>query len=139
MKTYGLVDPRDGVIKYVGATILPLPVRLKEHHKGRNRKSKLAAWLRELVELGFRPRIVWLADGDREEEFIKSLRPDKNTSPTGKTCLGYHHTDEAKERIRDARTGVPLSAEHVEKLRAAHTGTKWSDARRQAYEKRYKS
>ena len=38
------------------------------------------------------------------------------------SALGYHHTDEAKQRISEAFKGKHLSAKHREKLSEAHKG-----------------
>lgn len=59
MKTiYVLRDPRDGCVRYVGATQSALYRRCATH-RGMSRcmTSRVAVWLRELLEQGYRPTI----------------------------------------------------------------------------------
>lgn len=55
---YALVDPRDGCVRYVGATSEP-SARLKEHmrHKGTSSRDE---WIRDLVKEKFKPVFVFL-------------------------------------------------------------------------------
>jgi group I intron endonuclease len=41
--------------------------------------------------------------------------------------LGYKHTDEAKRKMSEAKKGLSLSVEHVEKIKKANTGKKRSE------------
>jgi hypothetical protein len=72
---YGLVDPRDGSIRYVGRTGLPPETRLAGHlsslgsqNTGGSKKKR--AWLRELIEAGLKPGIRVLEDFAGELEAV---------------------------------------------------------------------
>jgi hypothetical protein len=56
---YGLADPRDHVIRYVGKTSLPLGARLDWHMKEPT-NQRMAEWLCELEWKGIRPEIAVL-------------------------------------------------------------------------------
>jgi hypothetical protein len=68
---YGLRDPRDGRIRYIGCTLVPPAVRLASHisaaggHPGERRW----AWLNELRLAGLKPTMTVLEsfEGDHEE------------------------------------------------------------------------
>lgn len=58
-KIYTLNDPRTGDVRYVGRTVQPLWLRLRQHiHKSTRKNYKCAVWIRELTENGLRPDIV---------------------------------------------------------------------------------
>lgn len=54
---YTLTDPRNGLVRYVGATTYSLPRRLSGHIGAARRGSttRVAQWLRELLDGGLRP------------------------------------------------------------------------------------
>lgn len=64
---YGLVDPRDGIIRYIGVTKNPA-YRLAEHmrmpHKEGLHKNQ---WIAELISKGLSPIFVFL-DAVKEEQ-----------------------------------------------------------------------
>lgn len=53
---YGLVDPRDGTIRYVGRSVRAKG-RLQQHLQEENVNKKKDKWLRELKKLGMAPRM----------------------------------------------------------------------------------
>jgi hypothetical protein len=59
---YGLKDPRNGVIRYVGITFDP-EQRLRNHLADRSNTPK-SAWIRQLRTCGFVPDLVILESGD---------------------------------------------------------------------------
>lgn len=65
-RIYGLVDPRDGKVRYVGRTIHALTVRLQGHVSQWRKDTHRDNWIECLLGLGLRPTIVCLAvvDGD---------------------------------------------------------------------------
>lgn len=65
IKLYGLVDPRDSLIYYVGKTIDPL-FRYSDHLQGKNNKAK-AKWIKELASVGLRPRMRILCEVPEEQ------------------------------------------------------------------------
>lgn len=56
---YALVDPRDGLIRYVGSSKNP-NTRLKEHVREIDGDSNLKVWLRDLAEQKLMPLMVIL-------------------------------------------------------------------------------
>jgi predicted GIY-YIG superfamily endonuclease len=59
---YGLLDPRTGLIRYVGVTSNP-EKRMNEHLKDRNKKGsgiKKNTWINELMDLNIPPLFVFL-------------------------------------------------------------------------------
>lgn len=63
---YGLRDPRDGKIRYVGKTASPPSFRLQSHVDFARRHPEnsrpVSAWIRELYSWGLKPEIVLLED-----------------------------------------------------------------------------
>jgi hypothetical protein len=57
---YALVDPRDGLIRYIGRTMRSLRERLEGHISDPSGK-RTRAWIGELRALRLRPRIQLLA------------------------------------------------------------------------------
>jgi len=61
---YGLQDPNDSLIKYVGKTIQPLKVRLNQHIysrlRSRNSHLEKSKWIQSLIDQGQKPEIVLL-------------------------------------------------------------------------------
>ena len=56
---YGLADPRDNRIRYVGKTKTFLSYRLYQHiRESKTSKSYRARWIRGLLSEGYEPRIV---------------------------------------------------------------------------------
>jgi group I intron endonuclease len=47
-----------------------------------------------------------------------------NLAAGGATCAGWHHTDEAKEKIGARTRGIPLTSEHREKIASSQRGEK---------------
>lgn len=75
-RIYGLVDPRDGRVRYVGKTKKELEARLAEHRNFDTKSDAKTAWVVGLRKLGLAPTIVLLdsmrtceRNSDDEEEF----------------------------------------------------------------------
>jgi len=109
---YLLTDPRDGGIRYVGITKRVLSTRLSAHLSAARlgEQTHRAAWLRVLMGLGLRPRIIPLEDTDdrlRECFWIAALREAGNdlvnTTTGGDGSLGF--SAETRARIRAAGLG----------------------------------
>jgi hypothetical protein len=49
---------------------------------------------------------------EREDDFIKLLKPEYNILPKAGSSLGYKHTDKAREKMSNARKGIPKSEQH---------------------------
>lgn len=69
---YGLLDPRDQSLRYVGKTHKRRELRLAEHLEAARsgRSSHLYNWIREVLEAGFEPEIFVLerVPGDQDWE-----------------------------------------------------------------------
>lgn len=72
-KIYGLVDPRDGEIRYVGRTKQKLYMRRQQHiceaRKERIRNSR-AEWIRSILKEGLRPLITHLQTVPEDEQVL---------------------------------------------------------------------
>lgn len=80
---YGLFDPRDGSLRYIGQTVLPLEVRLTGHlGEAFHPMFPKQLWTRELLEMGLRPIIrpiacVPLSELTRlEKQFMRYYRDE---------------------------------------------------------------
>lgn len=108
---YGLIDPRDQQLRYVGKTITTLAARLRQHVSDaiRGRVSiKRFTWIRELALDSRAPEIVELesVDGDswREAEqfwisyyrFIGARLV--NATNGGDGIVGFRHSDDSKRQ-----------------------------------------
>jgi hypothetical protein len=79
---YGLYDPRDGQLRYVGKTRYALSKRLREHCGGRelSRRSHKVNWLRCLLAAGLRPEIRAIEETtekdwqERESHWVRHYR-----------------------------------------------------------------
>jgi hypothetical protein len=113
---YALIDPRDGVVRYVGITYR-LVQRLKAHLADQSDTSK-TAWVTTLRSLGFVPemRILetgyggWIEQAECEQRWVAQYRPTGelfNMSSGGENGRGrggarITYTDEC---IRRRKTG----------------------------------
>lgn len=69
----------------------------------------------------------------REQYWIDTMHAvtrGYNLAPTAGSLLGFKHSDTTCQKMRDAHTGRPKSAEHVEKVRQALTGRTMTDEQR---------
>ena len=108
---YGLKDPRDYQIKYIGKTI-DIGRRIKEHNQiHRNKKSKKNSWIIHLVENGMQP-IMEILEECKETNWIeremywiqyyKELVFDlKNMTLGGESNNGYVFTKE--DRLKQSK------------------------------------
>lgn len=115
---YGLLDPRDGLLRYVGQTIQPLKLRLLDHCKG-NYPCRKTSWVKSLKKLGLRPRIVPL-----ESEIHPSLLNESEAAwiaiarATGATLL--NHTDGGGFENRSPESNAKIAAKLRGRKRPAH-------------------
>jgi hypothetical protein len=128
---YGLVDPRDGMIRYVGKAtggVDGLVKRLSRHctEARCGKTSHRARWVASLLKEGFKPFVVVLevvpaiADWQLiEREWIAFLRDRvdlTNTLPGGEGGdtsayrRDWHPTAEQRKRMGDARRGMKMPA-----------------------------
>ena len=94
---YGLVDPRDKKVRYVGKSKNPYARRdnhLSEARMKNRRGGKRLGWLRELNRVGVRPRVIILETvigcwEEREKHWIASLPGLFNSHPGGSGGWGH--------------------------------------------------
>ena len=71
IKIYALIDPRDGVVRYIGQTVQPLYNRLANHvdkaRRGKDNTPK-SEWIREILACGKRPLIKLLCNVSKEQK-----------------------------------------------------------------------
>lgn len=81
---YGLVDPRDKRVRYVGKTVTSLMVRLGGHvsaAKKRRENNPKAKWIRSLLTVGLKPEMRVLCESDNEAECYLAEQRWMNTLP----------------------------------------------------------
>lgn len=117
---YGLIDPREGQIRYVGAT-QQLKERLKDHLTSAYRSSSpKRMWMRELLTSGLQPEMIVLETvpyafwEEAERYWIAKMRE------RGVPLLNVFHGG------LDGGRGIPKSPEHRAKIGQAHKGRKFS-------------
>jgi predicted GIY-YIG superfamily endonuclease len=129
---YGLVDPRNNDLKYIGETY-DIKRRLSAHLYSKSNKDKVN-WIKELKDLGLQPVIIILETYDTEDEALKAeveliayyryigcdLTNQKKGGYGGGT--GSKHSQDAKDKMSATRMGHDVSIETREKLRIASTG-----------------
>lgn len=129
---YGLVDPRDGTVRYIGCT-KDLRARLAAHCKEARRKasSPKDAWINELRDRGLRPSVLVLEEvstedwGLREKYWVAQYRPTGlllNRTDGGMGMAGWVCSDEFRARVSDTlRRRLPISEETRQKIRLARS------------------
>jgi hypothetical protein len=133
---YGLIDPRDGTIRYIGKTQQSLQCRLRGHLNCAGRRH-VTCWIRQLKDLGLTPQIQLMAQVDNsrwqelEREFIargKSLGYRlTNMTEGGEGGYQGSPSQERYEKVARALRGRKTRPEVVERLRFLHLGKKESE------------
>lgn len=138
---YGLIDPIDQELRYVGQTNRPVAVRLTQHLRNAalGKSAHVGCWLKGLASQALLPEVVVLeesetkAAGDEAESFwigyAKSIGCRlTNRSDGGGTNRGWKHSAEQREKWRTHRSGE--NAPWFGKKRDAETIRKMSEAAR---------
>lgn len=99
VQIYALIDPRNSQIRYVGKTVNPLSLRLREHiwvSRTNRSKCRRAIWIKSLTEINLKPEIKlletvdetdWKAAERKWETDLKAQGFDLlNDAPTGGGC-----------------------------------------------------
>lgn len=60
-KIYCLIDPRNGIVFYIGQTIQPVKTRLYQHTKTKS-NDRLRKYIKRIIKAGFFPEIKILED-----------------------------------------------------------------------------
>lgn len=133
VEIYGLVDPRNGHLRYVGKTVQSAAYRFAQHmsHRVRNR-TKCSSWIRSLQNAGMKPEMVSLEaceemNWKETEKFwiasFKLMGADlTNLAEGGTGSSGFKLTAEQKAKIAKAMTGRKLSDENKRKLALSKIG-----------------
>lgn len=98
---YALVDPRDGVVRYVGVTDKP-SVRYKDHLRDK-RTSRKAQWVQELAAENLVPTFVFIDSSPFEESLECERKWMKHFSKLGELFDGR---DYKKELLPAILTGT---------------------------------
>lgn len=114
---YGLFDPRSGELRYIGKSQSGLK-RAKCHATQadlkRHGKTHKTAWVKSLLKLGIKPTFGVIAEYEtlevlyeEEQRWIKHYKELgarlTNATDGGPGRIGYHLSEETKEKIRKAR------------------------------------
>jgi hypothetical protein len=144
MKTtlYALVDPRTGLVRYIGKTSKAPEERLHYHIKGsKHKRCHREKWISMLIEMGLQPQlqIIDVVEGNgsqAEMDLIKKYREMgcdlTNATDGGDGSPGYKHTEESRAKIREKRKNQKFSKESIEKRAASLRGRPRSTEARQA-------
>ena len=132
---YGLIDPRDGQLRYVGKSTSGL-ARPRQHVQPaflkRDRRHK-GNWVRSLVALGMRPEVEVLEVHESAETlaeaecfyiaYFRSLGCRlTNLTDGGEGQVGWTPTVETRAKIAMAHRGTPMSEKTKRSIAAALTG-----------------
>lgn len=124
---YTLRDPRTHQIRYIGRTVNPRQ-RFSVHSSPSSRRKMFhrAEWLRSLHRAGVKPQMEVVSTANEQnwaylERFhialYRLLGCDLvNTVDGGRGTLGFSHTPEARERIRQSGIGRRNSTETLRRV-----------------------
>lgn len=129
---YGLIDPRDNLVRYVGKTKTP-ERRLKEHLGSSSLKYNTYknSWLKKLISLELVPifKIIEECDDDNWQEreiywiaYYRKLLGDKLTNTTDGGDGLNNPSLEVRQKISEANKGMPCSDELREIRRKNSSG-----------------
>jgi len=137
MVIYGLVDPADGRIRYIGQAIRPR-ARLGRHRRDLSGVTHRQNWIRSVRDAGRTVEMVVIDECQTQAEanqlethYIALLRTMgfdlTNTTDGGDGVSGYHYSDEQRRAISARLRGRPVSAAALAAF-VAYRGTPHSDA-----------
>jgi len=131
IKIYGLVDPRDNTIRYVGKTKNTLPHRLKKHlYENPKYNTHKHNWILSLKQIGIRPVIIELEKCnennwvEREQYWIGKIDNLTNLTAGGEGINFF--TDQILLKISEAlkkKWDDPEYRNNISKQRTLY----WSD------------
>lgn len=121
---YGLYDPRDGALRYVGKSNKPrLRYWMHMDESGGTHKNR---WIASLVRAGHRPELRILEEiapsddwQDRERWWIQAAREsgDDLTNHESGGLGNKRHAPETRAKMSAAATGRVMSPESIEKMK----------------------
>jgi hypothetical protein len=113
-KLYGLYDPNNLYLKYIGITTLTLKTRLKNHINSPT-NQQMKDWFIALKQKKIKPIISLILKCETEEQMlneeIKYIQKYKtecnllNIAKGGKMGV-VHHTEETKQKMRENNLGI---------------------------------
>lgn len=144
---YGLYDPRDGELRYIGKSAFRLR-RLRRHvwaARSHREQSHKARWIRQLIRLGHEPVILVLSEclsatdtSTSERAWIAAMRVVgarlTNLTDGGEGSDGLKHTAAARAKVSVANRGRKHSLEARQRMSVARTGAPWTETQRKANE-----
>jgi hypothetical protein len=141
MIVYGLIDPRNGELRYVGKTARRPSRRLAEHAWASSLgDTHRCRWVRQVLSAGCKPEMVTIEThesanslNDAEVFYISYFRylgcDLTNATDGGEGSLGHKMSGETRKKMSKAkkgrpsnRAGKPTSAETRALQSAAHKG-----------------
>lgn len=113
---YGLVDPRNNQLRYIGQTIGNLNTRYIRHlYNGRhNPKTHLNCWINNLLKNDLKPEIITIENPEKDLDFweifyisyFRSIGCNlTNISKGGVFRGGFKHTEEHKLKMHNIFVG----------------------------------
>lgn len=144
---YGLVDPRNSELRYVGMTTYGL-LRTRKHRtpSGNKGNEHRAKWIRKLLANGFEPQVIVLEefsspDGlyEAEQRAIDFYKEAgfrlTNAVDFGPGRRGARHSAETKKKIAASHVGIGKGSKHSlerrKKISIALKGRSLSDGHKQ--------
>src|ERR1700744_2829790 len=132
---YGLYDPRNGELRYIGQTILSPNRRLSAHMSASNLKANRhsTSWLSELKGLGLKPDLKSLAEANSRDNLdaleiaiIAQAKEDgaylTNHANGGAGISGHTLSYETRRKMSESRMGREVSPETRAKIGQANKG-----------------
>lgn len=112
---YGLIDPRDNEIKYIGITNKP-KVRLSQHRRADDKRDTKGRWVIELRNIGLKPDMIILFETGSiseasEKEFEYQELYNKDGKLLSKCARGraYENLIKAQVAARERRKNAALA------------------------------
>lgn len=143
---YGLVDPRDGRIRYVGKT-RNLQGRIRKHLRGIETGKARSCWIEELRILGMKPSVTVLQktskDGWKEAErfqiaFFRSRGlADLNATRGGDGVDVLVHTEGAKQKMSCSHKEHWQDPDYAERVRESHRTAKFRENQSRVMRERF--
>jgi len=133
---YGLVDPRDGQLRYVGQTVRPIIVRYKQHLvKAKTNRAHRDCWITSLLNLGLKPNWVVFQELDSKDildqaeifwiAYFRAMGCKlTNCNDGGRSNSGWTPSAETRAKMSLASKGKKKSATTRAKMSLAQLGNK---------------
>ena len=135
-KIYALEDPETSEIRYIGLTATSLKARLGCHlsPSAMSHKTYKNHWIKSLLKRGLKPKIILIDEVPVDqlravEKLSRSLYIAQigarltNLTDGGDGMLGYKHSPEVVERIRQQNLGRKMSEEAKQRISESKKGT----------------